>query len=1827
MIDESGDIVVDGSTNADSSPSKSAEIKGHTVPFYIDGKTQISFSQFIKENQAEYDFTNGQLLHIASANFPQGTGQSDTDYDLQLLGELEKRFRFVGDYEKKTGTDADPLFAALKAEPSLTAEKWPIVLMAIEVATARKKERSGKQVTQEELKEEKRDHIRATVSRNGGVRLLSDQLEPIHEKIQPADKDKLEFHRTEKAKKAIEALTLIADDLLDVEDGSFPGRARTYRSRLKDIQGKLAKLQEDKTETGKLEVKQLQQQMRDIRRRFYTMVQKAIAYLDKPSEMPSSANTHDAAVFNAMCTRLRVLRELAKDKPLVDYFVGQGSSFTKPAYKGVGYIGGSHTKEAKLRSPHRRGMRDDLKNLSFEDLLDAALQGGDLMERRISEVTRAEHFVHTKKLVGDKAGKDTLKDLADQKEKSNDEVDQPPGSDQDNTHNDGGGPEPEPEPNPIQVPVQELRKSFNMALVSVHDHLEQNLIALRDAAFAEDSKHIPPPKTLLGKLIQPLRHPVKYIWQNSLFRPIFEQQALRFSADVMQIMKNVSGLDRSIPLHVSQEVIKKALSEGALLRKKKSALQRFGLWAGDKFAGITGIGQNSSQHLAKEWLKQNGAEYVKQFKDRGIAEQSAMGLEYSIVEQREGQSFADAVTQTNKHLISESLGETRYALEGLLGNSEDAKAVYNTFSRNVRHYIEEYAKKTISPEQLIASVNLTFRKDVLPFIPESERKLINTSEFGSNILPIAQSIQDNWTAYSAEVNGVREFDGLNLNFIVGKREWGGVRGKKEAGTLTHLLAQRIAEKQIGVSDGSRLAAVGIFKWITDAVKDVAVYGGTYIAGGLALTPRAAWGSLKTGLNLSPIGGAIATALTAGLKEGGLVVSRDGKLHGISGRYLSEFQQVAREYAGGHDKGQHTPIRNEMIKQALVGSTEASKLTDSIAALAHKDTLTEAETKQLVVHVAHAKARLRLTDESSKRSGTKLAIAQNFIRFHEDVETQEMAALRGSIAEGVMKLHRNSENQSDLDGKLFEAQAVFEGKLRTGNEIEKTAQVVSRLTGKSFAESKQLVNSYLNEATAAGIAVEGKSLNEAMSALAKLNARRGWTTVGKVAVIAPIAGIVAKLGYEEVVHATHNVQATGDVLAGLGQYAESWKKTLLDGEIPLRTDTVAGISQVVTDATPLQQGILQARAFVEPPIGEFWHRQTIDNAIINFNAGVRYGEFNGHHYISDMRSGEVVDLGNNHFDVQGGKLVLVDQANNTIDASNYFQGKFNVDKGPPLQEMHEVKTLVTKPGETTTVDVVQHGGGERAFVEHATKTDHREWYSYDKPGSQGNELTAYTYKNGDAVTVDYSNMGEAWQHGLNPEHIDVQDMMKNPQNYDGQLGMYVTIPGHPDEGMFIPDFNHDGKIIFDPHDTTHMITFDNGQSMSMADAAKLLVNQEALQKLKDGNIATELYGHRDVWNFGVNGEAGYGMVGRLVTHDGKPVFQSFATLGGTASVQGVEIAQEQIVTPPVTTEEISYETVTHETFNVVGKPFELNVDFVPIPLYWRKNVERSEKKTELPENYTPLESVEAYHYAPQPTAAVADGGSPAPSEDAHQTHTEDEVKDFQKQLRDKRLTEISTRLGEIESKPEFAAEEAELREEQRAIQEGLRKPEPDVELPDDETTQLREKFEDYKARQLTVLDDSRQKLSDSVFTQVWGHPKSETNEVILNSEAIKERFVAEELLYRIQDEEAQILEQGELGKIGEKLNKLKALPEELVQEVVTLQQTKSSAEIDSAVAQLAERTLAEPEIIDRMQAEGVVLTKEEFTKYLQQMAAVIAKMQSRTAAVPESEKAALKARLK
>lgn len=304
----------------------------------------------------------------------------------------------------------------------------------------------------------------------------------------------------------------------------------------------------------------------------------------------------------------------------------------------------------------------------------------------------------------------------------------------------------------------------------------------------------------------------------------------------------------------------------------------------------------------------------------------------------------------------------------------------------------------------------------------------------------------------------------------------------------------------------------------------------------------------------------------------------------------------------------------------------------------------------------------------------------------------------------------------------------------------------------------------------------------------------------------------------------------------------------------------------------------------------------------------------------------------------------------------------------LYSQIKISTEGTGPVISTETKPILGENGEWERINRSIDT--REWYSYDQPGSQGNELKLHTHKQGNGVVLDMSHMNSAYQNGLEPNPINVQEVIQNKES-----GFYFSLPGLSKEGVWVPDGadgEWDGKLFLNPEDTNpeHIVTLPDGQTFQLGEFSKIVLNEQALANLPEGNIATELYGNEEVFALGQNNEAGFIEAGRITNQNNQDVLQAFATIRGAQPLADViEKPGESIpvisidtplteklpiieITPPQPVEDIHFSTPYTETYTTTEITKEGPPPIIPIGFAPRETLEPVSQEDEpfIPPGY-------------------------------------------------------------------------------------------------------------------------------------------------------------------------------------------------------------------------------------------------------------------------------------
>ncbi|GEM_PF-5517539 len=1555
------------------------EQERHKHPYYKDTRNGVAPEDFLKKYPEQEQLAD-DLTTKAKEALPREEHESEVDYQTRMYNELEKRLRFTGDFR---GT-SDELFAIVENHPDMTQQHY--TLMAVEAKRAVHLKTENKRLEEDarsRLGRLFRRDVKTEVTHIGDPSYVEGDYEHYFDEQQkPKELPKTDLY----------AFTLVADRLLDVVDPATQaqGEGKSYREQMKALEDALG----DKNAT-QAQRDQAGRQLISLRSQFYSMTIEAVRTVDQPQYVNPDAETQSPKdrVLVQMYDKLKLVRSSSIDD-LVDQYEGVGT-------------GMSDKRKAEIKQ---------LLSGRKSQLLDFALKGADLMQRRISYNPKLHDVPDTiryKKFVqgGDDedegldikiptpppGGNRRPEDLqpgptgngeggeppvTPVEDESVVEPETPEGAPVDE---DGGEPQP-PEPPPTEEP---LTLDLTLGAGALHDREPQEIVEIARHGFAHDTAQIPVPASRLGRFGMYLRHPLKFGWENTLRRNVTEKQWIRWAADMERIAKGTVN-EQTVPVELTENLVSQALDQGRAMRDGQSWWRKRVWGMSDITKRVFGVSQTSEQIFAKRWLEGQVAQppaardqTLQAVTARTLQEQTSLGERFA--EKRSGMT----TNQANRLVLARDAGETRHEVPEEMREEVNAR-----LKAIVERYANPNAQNRLqTDEALVAEVNQYMLGDFLTNLPANMQGEFSAPEVATNILSLAQQVRDNWDRYqttTVPVNGQEgqtqtAWEATKINVLYGQAEWGGVRGKQEMGRINEWLARRLAERPPLRGSGTISTAISM-------VSDLGTFGGSYAAGWVSS------GALFGTNNLvRSLGGVAGVAGIAGLRETGLDFADRGGIFGrkfiIKGNYQREVEQLSREQARGRENPPTARIRPEM-QAVLVDRIQAGNTITQLEQQINQQQLTTQQARELLVRLARLDAQMRLTDLSGQE--TVNFKVQNYIQFTEGNENQEYRQLKKVLLDGMGKLqqHANGDPQflpqgQQLFSEQFNADGVFdrysalaEAQLRVGSQDAQVRQWLQREGGFSQPQTDAIVQQLLPNMNMQ-INRENASLQGKERILRGLRNRRFVATAAGTFVGGAVATGLFEGG--KIVGAEGLEMAT----EGWDRYWDDWKK-VLRGEMPV----VMQNGQPVADVTPLQRGVLwaeQAANWVPAVIGGV---QQVDGVEMNFGAGVRYDQASD--AIVDTRTGNVISLKEFTFKTENGNLVIesanpaltnqqaadlfkqrvIDEAGITLHADGQktvdILTKAGTHPDPLLPKTkvpdgtHWVKDgntydLVTDKGNKVLIDNASFDasgkmqavsihkdltlsaeggklvGGAEAVAEWeklGNKIDRREWYSYNQPGSQENELRMYDRRDGNAVVLDMAKMTESHQMGLHPESVDVRDVVKAKQAV-----IAFSIPGHTGEPILVK-VPESGELRLDPADTdpNHKINFYNGKSMQAGEFAKMVVNQQELAKLPQGDIATEVYGRQNVFNLGLDGKRGFIEAGTVAQQDGKLVFQSFATIQGSGDLTGLKGDGTNLIELTKTISE------TTPKFRVEAGPLpglpDMMADITVLPFPVRQNIERS-----------------------------------------------------------------------------------------------------------------------------------------------------------------------------------------------------------------------------------------------------------------------------------------------
>lgn len=841
-------------------------------------------------------------------------------------------------------------------------------------------------------------------------------------------------------------------------------------------------------------------------------------------------------------------------------------------------------------------------------------------------------------------------------------------------------PKPPKPPPPPFVP-EELETNKTVGIATDPERVVQEMASLSQ----HERSRKKPARMFLRGLYTPVvafGEAARNFWQNSILSGVFQNRALSFNRSLLQIAREHANVDSTIPLEIPAELLDKALEEGHNLRAK-GPLAALGYSLYDLGSGLTGFYQNTDMRLARQWFEKNGSQLVQEAKSKSLEDQTQLGERFAIN------------TDDNDHVISQTIGEKRYRLDTIV---ED-KQVQTEFQKKLKELLHAHLTGKIDQEALLKDFNTYYREQVLPKLDESTRKEIEGIEISSNLLALVKDLssqsQVDYNEFKTKFQRYldeEKWDELDFAFYIGRANYAPERGKINVGSLQSRLIKTMVEKDYRLDHEEVLGTVSTgLQWLKEAGVYGLSYGVGYALGAKSMARSAAIGAL----HLNPLWGTAAMSLTAALREGPAIASK-GKLLGVKGKTAVDFEQISREAASGRMTPDNARLR-KLLETARVDSRSATDLTEPIIGLLKQKELSVDQQKELLLSLAHAKARLDLTDLSTQKKGLlEIQVTQNFIEYTANKRNEELTRLRAAIVQGAAKLSQANPN---LYSDMLKAQEIMKAQLSYGSFKEKLAGVVAKQLRLNLTDAQQAVDDYFVD-----LGIDSDENHKSLQQAAKTLAAISWRRTAQTAALSVAMGGAMKLAsvpVGEALEFARDWQESGSPT----EYFDDWKQ-VLSGKIPLGLDQN---NQLESDLTSLQKASLLFKNFViEPPLGGD-HQEVINGINITLPSHLEFQQtvINGQTFsgLVNISTGEVVadttgfSFGLQDFDGDGlSDLALIKPDGSVAEAQPYLSSlgiKVSpeaVTALPPVEtvvfepETQVDKSLILPNGDSITVSV-------------------------------------------------------------------------------------------------------------------------------------------------------------------------------------------------------------------------------------------------------------------------------------------------------------------------------------------------------------------------------------------------------------------------------------------------------------------------------------------------------------------------------------------------------------
>jgi hypothetical protein len=550
-----------------------------------------------------------------------------------------------------------------------------------------------------------------------------------------------------------------------------------------------------------------------------------------------------------------------------------------------------------------------------------------------------------------------------------------------------------------------------------------------------------------------LRHPIVSL-QNSFLRDPIENRDILFSTAVNELVQKTIFPDNpELALTLPDDFIRTTLEEGKKVRNRNVGVRGFHELS-DLLTSLSPLLDSQQRRALDELqrkIKSDPQGFLKDIEERNLKYSSDHAQGFALTLTRGDKLITEQTRHGNSQILLP--GETRK--EVTYSSDTDPNVIQTTVKDLIKPYVSGASTlDSAHKKQLIKEVTELYKK--AGYVTDED--IASGKKIANNVLSLIDDLTKD-----PEDKGyyLRNWDKLQIVSYLGESKGEAQGGQERFFTLNQEIAFKMhlgKHNILGRAEGA-LASTVI------ATGKTAVYLGGYLASyGLGVAkgvPRTAIGS-AIHAGFWPLG-PIWSGVYGGMTEAGSDINT--KFYKHESRVTQQLRQVSREKSLRKSEGDTDFVRSE-LEEALVTALPASEITDNINKLVLHDpnnwnsetreNLTPEEVTGLLINIANAQARLRLSIMSgSKDINYK---TQNWLSYKEGQEQQELTNLKAANLQAFFRL----KNLQDINPALFTSLPLFDV---NGGDLEKIVNCYSAIIQTGLLEGLpigQLENSPLKD---------------------------------------------------------------------------------------------------------------------------------------------------------------------------------------------------------------------------------------------------------------------------------------------------------------------------------------------------------------------------------------------------------------------------------------------------------------------------------------------------------------------------------------------------------------------------------------------------------------------------------------------------------------------------------------------------------------------------------------------------------------------------------------------